>query len=286
MKILSMKLWKMNWLLGLAVITFSCGPAQQKATEEVAEEPKGIVEQEIDYDADSITMKGYLVYDDRIEGKRPAVLVVHEWWGHNDYARERARMLAELGYVAMSIDMYGDGKVANHPDDAGAFAGEVFSNIEGAKARFTAAMDVVKGSEVADPEKIAAIGYCFGGGVVLHMARFGFYCFGVVSFHGSLGTQAPAQPGTVKSKVLVCHGAADPFVSEEAVNGFKKEMEDAGVDYKFVSYEGALHSFTSKEADDNAKLFDMPEPPVGYNEAADKGSWSEMQTFFNEIFAQ
>ena len=140
--------------------------------------------QELTYSADGLSMKGYLAYDDAQEGKRPGVLVVHEWWGHNDYARRRARMLAELGYVALAVDMYGEGKQANHPDDAGAFSGEVMNNLPAAKARFLAARDLLKAHERVQGEHIAAIGYCFGGGVVLHMARLGVDLDGVVSFHG------------------------------------------------------------------------------------------------------
>lgn len=269
---------------GLLLIAVSCGPSSStKDKEETAEteEPKGLVEQEIDYQGDSITMKGFMVHDTRIEGKRPAVLVVHEWWGHNDYARQRARMLAELGYVALAVDMYGDGKLADHPEDAMAFMTEAISNIDGAKDRFEAAMRVIKSNEVVDQDKVAAIGYCFGGAVVLHMARMGLDLDGVVSFHGNLATEMPAQPGQVTSKVLVCHGADDPFVPEDQVTAFKAEMESAGVDYEFVAYEGAVHSFTSKEADENAAKFDMP---LAYNAEADEQSWAKMQEFFNAIF--
>ncbi len=266
-------------ILGLML---SCGPGQkEKAAESDSEETKGLVEEEVDYKTDSLTMKGFMVYDNRIEGKRPAVLVVHEWWGHNDYARKRARMLAEMGYVAFAVDMYGDGKIAAHPEDAGAFMGEVMANVDNAKSRFLAALDVVKSNKVTDGDKIAAIGYCFGGGVVLHMARMGVDLDGVVSFHGSLGTEAPAETGKVISKVLVFNGADDPFTPKEVVEGFKKEMESAGVNYEFVNYEGAVHSFTSTDADTLGVKFEMP---LAYNEAADKDSWQKMQEFFNTIF--
>lgn len=238
---------------------------------------------EIIYTADGINMKGYLAYDEAKKGKRPGVLVVHEWWGHNEYARKRARLLAEMGYVALAVDMYGDGKQAAHPDDAGKFANAVMQNIEGAKARFTAAMEVLKKNPHTDAKRLAAIGYCFGGGVVLHMARFGYDLKGVVSFHGSLGTQTPAQAGKVKAKVLVCNGADDGFISQEQIAAFKKEMTDAKVDFQFISYPGAKHSFTNPEADQYAKQFGMP---IAYNADADKKSWKDMQAFFKKILGK
>jgi dienelactone hydrolase len=237
--------------------------------------------EEVTYTANGVTMKGYLAYDDAIKGKRPGVLVVHEWWGHNEYARKRARMLAELGYIALAVDMYGDGKQAAHPDDAGKFAGAVMQNMESAKARFMAAMDVLKKNPRTDSKRLAAIGYCFGGGVVLHMARFGFDLKGVVSFHGSYGTQTPAQAGKVKAKVLVCHGADDQFITPEQIDGLKKEMAEAKVDFQFISYPGATHSFTNPEADAYAKQFNLP---LAYNADADKKSWEDMQAFFKKIF--
>lgn len=239
--------------------------------------------EEITYTAGDVTMKGYLAYDDSITGKRPGVLVVHEWWGHNEYARKRARMLAELGYTALAVDMFGDGKQAAHPDEAGKFAGAVMQNIEGAKARFTAALAVLKKHKTTDTTRIAAIGYCFGGGVVLHMARFGFDLKGVVSFHGSLGAQTPAQAGKVKAAVLVCNGAADPFVTAEQITVFKKEMTDAKVDFQFIDYPDAKHSFTNPDADAFGKKFNMP---LAYNAAADKKSWADTQQFFKKIFAK
>ncbi len=238
-------------------------------------------EDEITYKAGDTTLKGYLVYDNSIAGKRPAVLVVHEWWGQNEYARKRARMLAELGYTALAVDMYGDGKQADHPEHAGKFAGEVMKNREIATARFQAGRRILQEHATVNPEKIAAIGYCFGGAVVLEMARLGTDVNGVVSFHGSLGTAHPAQPGSVKTKVLVLNGAADPFVPAEQIAQFKKEMDGAGVDYKFISYERAKHAFTNPEADTFGKKFNMP---LEYNARADEQSWAEMQRFFKKIF--
>ena len=236
----------------------------------------------VEYSAEGVVMKGYLAYDENIKGQRPGVLVVHEWWGLNDYARMRAEMLAKLGYAALALDMYG-GKVATHPSDAQKFAAEIRGNFDLAKARFVAGMDFLKAHAVVDPARIAAIGYCFGGGIVLNMAREGVDLKGVASFHGGLAPVKPAQKGAVKAKVLVLNGGADTFVPEEQIAAFQEEMEAAGVDYRFISYPGALHAFTNLDADAVAKEFNMK---IGYNADADKKSWKEMRKFLKEIFAE
>ncbi len=236
---------------------------------------------EVTYRAGNTVLKGYLATDSAKKGPRPGILVVHEWWGHNDYARQRARMLAELGYTALAVDMYGNGKQAAHPEDAGKFAGEVAKNAELAKARFLAAMKLLQSQPEVQANKIAAIGYCFGGAVVLEMARLGLPLAGVVSFHGSLGTSHPAKPGVVKAKVLVLNGDADPFTKPEQITAFKQEMQAAGVDYTFISYPGAKHSFTNPQADDYGRRFNLP---LAYNAEADRASWAEMQRFFQQIF--
>lgn len=239
--------------------------------------------EEVEYSSDGVTMKGYLAYDASVDGKRPAILVVHEWWGHNEYARKRAHMLAELGYTALALDMYGDGKTAAHPEDAGKFSGEVFANLGVAKERFLAALELLKQHETVDDSKIGAIGYCFGGGIVLAMARMGVDVKGVVSFHGSLGTQEPAKAGTVKAKILVCNGADDPFVPKSDIDAIKKEMKAAKVDFTFKSYAGAVHSFTNPEADEKGKAFNLP---LAYNAKADADSWNDMKAFFKKAFAK
>jgi len=241
-----------------------------------------IQKEEVQYRQGEVTLNGYLAYDNALLGRRPGILVVHEWWGHNAYARKRAEMLAEMGYVALALDMYGDGKLAEHPDTAGAFAGEVGKDLKGAgKDRFLAAADLLRKQEMTDPKRIAAIGYCFGGGIVLHMARFGLDLDGVVSFHGSISTQTPAQKGEVKAQILVFNGADDPFVTAQQIAAFKEEMENAQVSYQFVNLEGAVHSFTNPGADEFGQKFGLP---LAYNEAADTRSWAEMQEFFNSIF--
>ncbi len=235
---------------------------------------------EVSYSADGTTLKGWIAYDDAVKGKRPAVLVVHEWWGHNAYARERANMLAELGYVALAVDMYGDGKQALHPDDAGKFAGEVAKNKPMAKARFEAAMKLLRKQGNVDAHKLAAIGYCFGGSVVLNMAREGEDLKGVASFHGGLGTDSPAQPGKVKAQIRSFTGADDKMIPAAQVEAFKQEMEKADVNYQAVVYPGAMHSFTNPDADEYGKKFNLP---LAYNAEADKDSWAQLQTFLAEV---
>jgi dienelactone hydrolase len=234
----------------------------------------------VDYKAGGVTMKGYLAYDENVKGKRPGVLVVHEWWGHNEYARKRARMLAELGYTALAVDMYGEGKTATHPDDAAKFSSETMKNFPVAKKRFEAAMEFLKKQQTVDPKQIAAIGYCFGGGVVLNMARQGEDLKAVASFHGSLAAVKPAKTGMVKAKIRVYNGEADKFTTQEAIDAFMQEMREAKVDFQFINYPGAVHSFTNPEADELGKKFGLP---MAYNAEADKRSWDDMTSFFADV---
>jgi dienelactone hydrolase len=242
---------------------------------------KMIEGKEVQYSAGGVVMKGYLAYDMNIRGKRPGVLVVHEWWGLNEYARKRARMLAELGYTALAVDMYGDGKQAMHPDEAGKLSSELMKNFDSAKNRFTAAMEFLKKQPPVDPDRIAAIGYCFGGGIVLNMARQGIDLKGVASFHGVLAAVKPALPGTVKAQILVLQGADDKFVTPEQIVAFKQEMKNAGADFRFVAYPGAVHGFTNPDADELGKKFNLS---LAYNAEADKKSWEELTKFLSAIF--
>jgi dienelactone hydrolase len=264
-----------KFLVRLAVFMLVLG-----ITEAAAAEPR-ILGKTVDYSAQGVVMKGYLAYDESITGKRPGVLVVHEWWGLNDYARRRARMLTELGYTALAVDMYGDGKVATKPDDASKLSSELMKNFDVAKTRFIAAIDFLKQQPNVDPARVAAIGYCFGGSMVLNMAGQGVDLKGVASFHGSLGAVKPAQPGGVKARILVLNGGADTFITPAQIETFKQEMKAAGADYQFVSYPDALHSFTNPEATELGKKFNMP---VAYNAKADKESWDEMKKFLSTIF--
>lgn len=235
------------------------------------------------YRVDGKEFTGYLAWDDAFTGKRPGILVVHEWWGLNDYARKRADMLAKLGYTAFALDMYGTGKVADHPDDAKKFMQAVISDMPEARKRFDKARAILQEQPTVDAKHVAAIGYCFGGGLVLNLARAGEDLDGVVSFHGSLGTQTPAGKGQVKTRVLVFNGAADPFNPPETVSAFEQEMQAADVDYRLVNYPGVKHSFTNPGADAFAERFGMP---LAYDKHADEDSWQQTQAFFKEIFKE
>jgi dienelactone hydrolase len=232
--------------------------------------------------ADGTRLVGYYAYDDAIKGQRPGVLVVHEWWGLNDYAKRRARDLAALGYSAMAIDMYGEGKNTEHPKDAMAFMQAALKDGGAASKRFDAGLEQLKHQPQTDPARVAAVGYCFGGKIVLDAARRGEPLAGVVSFHGALVTNTPAQPG-IKVPMLVEHGAQDSMVTPENVAAFKSEMDKAGADYKFVSLEGAKHGFTNPDAD-RLSHGEHGGPDIGYDKAADKQSWADMQAFFKKIF--
>lgn len=242
-----------------------------------------VIGEEVSYQAGDVTLKGYLAWDDSLGiSKRPGVLVVHEWWGHNDYARKRARMLAELGYTALAVDMYGDGEKADHPDDAKKFMMAVKSNMPLATERFEAARSLLAKHGTVRSDDIAAIGYCFGGGIVLEMARRGADLKAVASFHGSLVASEPAKPGAIKAQILVSNGAADPFVKEEHKAAFKAEMEAAGASYTFLDHQGAQHSFTNPAADAFGKKFNMP---LAYDAKADAESWDAMKKLLKLVFA-
>lgn len=236
-----------------------------------------VVTKDIDYQAGDTQLSGYLAYDDSIPDKAPGVIVVHEWWGNTDYPKMRARQLAELGYVAFAADMYGKGKTTDDPKQAGEWAGQVKKDPDLQRDRFNAALKVLQDQPNVDANKIAAIGYCFGGGVVLNAARANMPLLGVVSFHGDLSTDHPAT-NPIKPKILVCTGAADAFVPKSQVDAFKAEMTKVGADVKVIEYPGAHHAFTNPDADrhhiDNIK----------YNAEADKASWEAMKEFFKSIF--
>lgn len=237
-----------------------------------------VVTQTVEYrDGDAI-LKGYLAYDNSTEAKRPGILVVHEWKGLNDYAKRRAEQLAALGYVAFAVDMYGDGIVAKDHEDAAKLSGAYRSDRAKTRERARAGYEVLKNNPLVDPEKMAAIGYCFGGMTVLEMARAGFDLKGVVSFHGGLDTPTPAEPGAIKAKVLVLHGADDPHSGAESVARFEDEMRHSGADWQVVLFGGAVHAFTVPSAGSDKST------GVAYDESADKRSWGMMKQFFDEIF--
>jgi len=236
----------------------------------------------VDYEVSGVTMKGYLAFDDTRTEKRPGILVVHEWWGHNEYARKRTRMLAELGYTAFAVDMYGEGKLAKHPDQAMQFMKETQARSDLSRSRFQAALELLKSHPTVDPEKTAAIGYCFGGGVVIDMVRQGLDLDGIVMFHGGVApAKIAAKPGTVKTKVLVCHGDDDQLVSLDALQAFQEEMKTSEIEMQFIRYVGAKHSFTNPDADALGAKFGLP---VAYSPQADRESWSDMLNFFHRLF--
>ncbi len=236
--------------------------------------------EEINYLVDGKNYKDFIAFDAEIKGKRPAILVIPEWWGCNDYTRYRAKMLAELGYIAIAVDMYGDGKIAETPEQAQALATPFYKNPNVAKKRIEAAIEKIKSYSETDANNIAAIGYCFGGSMVLNAAKLGVTLKGVVSFHGGLaGVQA--KPNTLKSKILVCHGGDDKFVSADDVKNFKQNLDEVKAEYIFKTYKGATHAFSNPDATANGKKFNMP---IAYNEAADKSSWDEMKRFLKSLF--
>jgi len=237
-------------------------------------------EETVSYMADGITLNGFVVYDESKSGKRPVVLVVHEWWGLNDYAKNRARQLAELGYLAIAVDMYGGGSTASDPQQAQQMATPFYQNPSLSKIRIDAAINKIKEFKQADANKIAAIGYCFGGSVVLNSAKLGADLKGVVSFHGGLAG-VPAKKELLKAKILVCHGASDKFVPEKDITSFKHDLDSIGADYIFKSYADATHAFTNPDATKTGKQFNMP---IEYNETADKASWKDMKNFLISIF--
>jgi len=231
--------------------------------------------EEIRYTVDGADFVSYIARPPVSSNLRGGVLVVHEWWGHNAYVRRRADMLAKLGYVALAIDMYGDGKVAEHPSDAGKFANEVRKNMNAGERRFQAALNLLTSQPDVSPDRIGAIGYCFGGSVVLDMARRGLPLAGVVSFHGSLDGLSEVHAGAVKGRVLVLNGANDSFIKPEQIATFKKDMDAAKAKYRVINYAGAKHSFTNPDATEIGKKFDLP---LAYNAVADARSWEAMRS--------
>lgn len=236
-----------------------------------------IVTREIEYKHGDTTLKGFFAYDDAIDGPRPGVAVVHEWWGRTDYVEQRARELAELGYAAFAIDMYGDARTTDDPKQAGEWASQYRGEGgESGRRRALAGIETLKAQPEVNDGSIAIMGYCFGGTVSLEVARSGADIDAAISFHGGLGTAQPAKEGQVNASILVLHGAADPMVSQEEIDALKKELDTAGADWVFVAYSGAVHSFTNPQADEH----DMD--GIAYNEKADKRSWEAMKAFLAE----
>lgn len=271
-------------VLVLAIVFGSCNnhPPATVATAPAATDTSGLKVETISFRSDSADLHGYVVYDDSTGGRRPAVIVLPEWWGLNDYPKKRARMLARLGYVAMALDLYGDGKVAENPDSAKVYSAPFYADPMKAKRRIDSAIAKLKTYDNVDTADIGAIGYCFGGGVLLNTVRLGDDLKGIVSFHGSLlGT--PAVKGRLHTKILVCQGNADKFVTPDMVAEFRKQMDSIGAPYTFIGYDGATHAFTNPEADMYARKFHMP---IAYNAKADTASWNAMKDFFKGVFGR
>lgn len=243
---------------------------------------KDLKEKVVSYKSDSLSVNNYVVFDNNIKGARPAVLVVPEWWGLNDYARMRANQLAELGYVAMAVDMFGDGQIAETPDEAQKLTAPYYQNPTLAKKRIDAAIKEIKTFPQADTSRIAAIGYCFGGYIVLNAAKLGSPLKGVVSFHGGMGG-APVVKGLLKSKILVCYGDSDKFVSVNDVEHFHQQLDSIGAVSTFRMFHNATHAFTNPASTETGKKFNMP---IRYDPEAAKEAWDDMKSFLNGIFKQ
>jgi len=232
----------------------------------------------VEYSHDGVILEGFVAWDNSIKGERPGILVVHEWTGLNEYTRRRCRQLAEMGYVAFAVDMYGKGIRPRSTEEASKQASIYRGDRELMRRRVAAGLEVLLKNELCDSDRVAAIGYCFGGGTVLELARSGANLAGVVSFHGNLDTPDPTDAGNIRCKILVCHGADDPHVPLDQVNAFFEEMSKADVDFQFIAYSGAVHAFTNPDAGDD------PARGAAYNDQADRRSWNHMKLFFDELF--
>jgi dienelactone hydrolase len=241
-----------------------------------------IKETPVTYKDGDTTLKGFVVYDTAKKDKRPGIIVVHEWWGITKHMHNEAHRLARQGYTAFIADMYGDAKTADNPKDAGALSGSVMMNPQAMQSRFNAARAELAKQPSVDPARIGAVGYCFGGAVVLNMARAGADLAGVAGFHASLGLNTPAPaPGTVKAKILVLNGADDPFIKKEQYVQFEGDLKAARADYKVITYPGAVHAFTNPEATATGKKFNLP---LRYDAKANKQAEAEASKFFAALF--
>jgi len=259
-------------ILGVIVFTAAIAASAKIVTRPVAYEHAGV------------KLQGFLAYDDTktAAGKIPGVLVVPEWWGLNDYAKGRAQQLAQLGYVAFALDMYGAGFATEDPKKAGELAGQFYGKPLMAE-RAQAGLDQLLKTGLVDPSRVAAIGYCFGGAVCQALAYTGAPLAGIVSFHGSLVPASAEAAAKTKARILICQGAMDPFLTKAQLDAFIKSMNDGKFDYQYISYAGAVHAFTNRDAD--RIRVEKGLNGIGYNEAADRRSWIHMRDFFNEIFA-
>lgn len=263
--------------LFMAACNSGTGTSEKKADSTAA---VTIKEEAVDIQADSVTLKSIVAYGDDTTAKKPIVLIVPEWWGLDDYVKGRAKQLAELGYFALGIDMYGNGKVAENPELAGKYATPFYTDPQLGKSRLEAALAKAKTFPGVDTTRIAAIGYCFGGSMVLNGAKLGLPVNGVVSFHGGLKGVPPVKE-LLKAQILVCHGAADSLVPHADVVLFRKQLDSLSIPYTFKEYANATHAFTNPAATEKGKKFNLP---IVYNAAADTASFKDMQAFFAQIF--
>jgi dienelactone hydrolase len=262
-----MRLHLLGALLALAIAT--------PALAAIKEEP-------VTYKDGETTLKGVVVYDTEKQGKRPGIIMVHEWWGITRHVHNEARAFAGQGYTAFIADMYGDARTADNPKDAGALSSSVMKNPPAMESRFNAARAQLVKHSTVDPTRIGAVGYCFGGAVVINMARAGADLAGVAGFHASLGLNTPAPaPGTVKAKILILNGADDPFVKQEQYATLKKELDAAKASYKVVEYPGAVHAFTNPEATELGKKFNLP---LRYDAKVNEEAKAEASKFFADLF--
>jgi dienelactone hydrolase len=266
---------------GLSIIFASCGNqtsnnSSQKQAMDTAKSTSSIKTAEVIYTSNGKQSKGFIAYDENRKGKLPIVVVIPEWWGLTDYIKSRAKQLAELGYFAIDADLFGDGKTAADPTEAMALTKPYYTNPELARPVVEAAIAKAATFSQADTSRVAAIGYCFGGFIVLNAAKLGAPLKGVVSFHGGLGGVQPKK-GLIQGDILVCQGGADPFVPEADQLAFKKSMDSVGAHYTFISFPGALHAFTNPGATALGEKFKLP---IAYNAAADTASWKDMQRLF------
>lgn len=259
----------MRNLIALAALALVAGTSQA-----------AVVTKVVEYEFDGIKLKGFCAHDDAVKEKRPGVLVVHEWWGLNEYAKDRCKKLAELGYVAFAVDMYGDGKTTEHPDDARKFATMTRENVKVWRGRAEAGLKQLKAQPNVDADKIAAIGYCFGGSTCLQLAYAGADLKAVVTFHAALPKPTPEEAKAIKPKVLICHGDADFFVTPESIKAFRTALDDAKAKYEFVGYPDVVHSFTVPGAD-KVMIKGMK-----YDKAADEDSWKRMLALFKETLGK
>lgn len=266
-------------LLLLFSITFFLSACTE--TESMDQESESIAGDEVTYSAGDVTMNGYIAYDESSENVRPGILVVHEWWGHDEHARNSAVKLAEMGYVALAVDMYGNGRVAEHPEDAMEFSGSLMGNFETAQARFNAALETLKDHPLVDAGQTGAIGYCFGGSVILAMANSGADLDAVAAFHA--GLNLPVMPQEeISTRILILNGAEDPMITAEDVENLTGALEELNADFRYVNYEGATHAYTNPAADSLGTRFNLP---LAYNAQIDSLSWLEMSEFFEQTFS-